>query len=425
MEDHCSSLCRFPAPQHARSRYRVMSRPSGKKPKNCYIDPRSPHWQYAYEYRGKRDRGSTGCGSAGKAAEFVEARKVEFRKLVDAELAGVKTKTKIGITIAEACDRYEKDRHPQSDAEKLARKGIGNWQTERYQLEYLVLGLGADKLLHEVEPVDWMNYRLARSREKNQYGRLPKGSSINREIELARRVWAHAKRCGFKIGEEPLWRDFIDRGAETKRITVLRAEDEAALQAALAKRHPELALVAEFATLCGQRKAQVCLLQRDHVDLHARTATVYLKRKGEAPLPHKFPLTDRMVEIIKAFPVVKGEPQVFTYECRRSAPPRGDRPARVKGERYPFTAAGWSRDWSAAKADVGLRDFRFHDLRHTAATRLVQAVPNLKIAQKLLGHSDIQTTARYAHAFDEDVLAALNASAERIEQQRAQAKKAA
>lgn len=56
-------------------------------------------------------------------------------------------------------------------------------------------------------------------------------------------------------------------------------------------------------------------------------------------------------------------------------------------------------------------DFRFHDTRHTAATRLVRATGNLKMAQHLLGHSSVTTTTRYAHVTHEDLRAGLEAAA--------------
>ena len=47
--------------------------------------------------------------------------------------------------------------------------------------------------------------------------------------------------------------------------------------------------------------------------------------------------------------------------------------------------------------EVGIDDFRLHDLRHTFATRLAQAGVDLYKISKLLGHEDIKMTQRYAH----------------------------
>ena len=59
--------------------------------------------------------------------------------------------------------------------------------------------------------------------------------------------------------------------------------------------------------------------------------------------------------------------------------------------------------------------YRFHDNRHTAATRVLRACGNLKVAQKLLRHADIATTAKYAHVMHEDVLEAMERAARTAE----------
>jgi site-specific recombinase XerD len=52
-------------------------------------------------------------------------------------------------------------------------------------------------------------------------------------------------------------------------------------------------------------------------------------------------------------------------------------------------------------------DFVLHALRHTAATRTLAKTGNLAMVQKLLGHRKIETTLRYAHISDDDLLAAV------------------
>jgi integrase len=59
-----------------------------------------------------------------------------------------------------------------------------------------------------------------------------------------------------------------------------------------------------------------------------------------------------------------------------------------------------------------IRDFRFHDLRHTAATRMADAGANVIVIAEILGHGDIRTTKRYSHAMDESKRAAVGKLAE-------------
>ena len=48
----------------------------------------------------------------------------------------------------------------------------------------------------------------------------------------------------------------------------------------------------------------------------------------------------------------------------------------------------------------GIRGLRFHDLRHTAATRMVESGANIVAVSTILGHADLRTTMRYAHPDD-------------------------
>ncbi len=52
---------------------------------------------------------------------------------------------------------------------------------------------------------------------------------------------------------------------------------------------------------------------------------------------------------------------------------------------------------------AGIKDFRFHDLRHTFATRLVQRGEDIYKVAKLMGHKDIRMTQRYAHHSSESL----------------------
>jgi len=64
------------------------------------------------------------------------------------------------------------------------------------------------------------------------------------------------------------------------------------------------------------------------------------------------------------------------------------------------------KPWRRIRAAAGLDDVRIHDLRHTYASNAVANGMPIQMVGKLLGHTQIQTTMRYAHLADDPVLRA-------------------
>ena len=58
------------------------------------------------------------------------------------------------------------------------------------------------------------------------------------------------------------------------------------------------------------------------------------------------------------------------------------------------------RSFNRALGEAKIKNLRFHDLRHTAATRMADAGADAFTLMKILGHSDIRMTSRYTHATD-------------------------
>jgi integrase len=72
--------------------------------------------------------------------------------------------------------------------------------------------------------------------------------------------------------------------------------------------------------------------------------------------------------------------------------------------------------WQRVRARAGLKNVRIHDLRHTFASTAVASGQGLPMIGKLLGHTQVQTTARYAHLAAEPVRMAADAVAQDLQQ---------
>lgn len=80
----------------------------------------------------------------------------------------------------------------------------------------------------------------------------------------------------------------------------------------------------------------------------------------------------------------------------------------VRGRVQPITPRGFQSASAKARLNAGLTEGRpAHDFRHHAGTAAMRASGNLMVVKKLLGHRSIISSARYAHASDDDVLDAL------------------
>lgn len=343
---------------------------------SVYKPAKSKLWQFDYRWQGHRYHGSTGCASK-RDAERYEA---EHRRRT-----ALGETVKPSLTVEQACDQW------------FAAVGahLSSHATCLYQLGYLATGIGRKTMMQDIT-IRHLDGYIAKRRAKVS------NASVNREITLLRRVVRWAEKRGYDM-PAVTWSDaLLSEAAE--RVRELSADEEARLFAALPD---NLKPIVEFALLSGQRRSEIIALRWADVDLAAARAKLWVK----GAKPHTIPLSPRMVTLIANQPKVC--PQVFTYVCTRRAPKRDDRPARIIGERYPFSKQGWARQWRKALKDAGITDYRFHDNRHTAATRNLRATGNLKGVQKLLGHTDVRTTARYAHALEDDVRAMLFATESR------------
>ncbi len=234
-------------------------------------------------------------------------------------------------------------------------------------------------------------------------GRVSNGQ-VNRSVtELLRRVLTRARKV-WKIAlpDEPNWTEH--RLPEPReRVRELHYDEEARLEKAERDdyRAPRL-----FAQITGVRRREVASLTWRQVDFEAEVIRVI----GKGDKPHVIPITPELHALL--WPLQgQHETAVFTYVCQKTRKCAKSGRSFTKGIRYPITYNGLSTIMRRSFARAGIEDFRLHDLRHTSATRTLRATGNLKLVQKLLNHSALSVTEKYAHADLTDLRQAMEATA--------------
>lgn len=222
-------------------------------------------------------------------------------------------------------------------------------------------------------------------------------ATVNRTVtEPLRKVLRRAEKVWkVPVGDVDWAQHRLEEPKE--RIREAADQEEAAIMGELERGYDE---ATEFGFINGCRRMEVIGLKKTMVDFFNRQFTVL----GKGGKVRVIPMNERTYEMLWR---KRHEPTdfVFTYVAARTDKRKGT----IKGQRYPLTENGFRSAQRRAIKRGGVVNFRPHDARHTAATRVLRQ-SNLRVVQELLGHSDVTTTAKYAHALKEDVRAALEAA---------------
>jgi len=130
----------------------------------------------------------------------------------------------------------------------------------------------------------------------------------------------------------------------------------------------------------GMRKREILSLEWNRIDL--RNSVVLLERTKNGRR-REVPLNDTVVEVFRALPRPIDDGKLFTNRL------------------YHWGA------WEVAVRRAGIKDFHFHDLRHTFASWMVMAGADIPTVQSILGHKTVQMTMRYAHLSPDHRVAAV------------------
>ena len=113
-------------------------------------------------------------------------------------------------------------------------------------------------------------------------------------------------------------------------------------------------------------------------------------RKAKSGRPRYVPMRPIVIETLKSIPRMIDNSFVFY--------------GRKRGERLKDVP----KEWESWLAMAGIKNFRWHELRHTFASRLVNSGVSLYAVQAFLGHSSIKVTERYSHLAQEYLQQAIN-----------------
>ena len=172
------------------------------------------------------------------------------------------------------------------------------------------------------------------------------------------------------------------KNRECKRERFLTPDEFRRLGRALAeattRRRVSLHAVAaiRLLILTGCRKREILHLRWEQVDLEAAELRLPDTKTG----PRRVALSPRAVRVVlEGIPRVADSPWVI--------------PGRVEGR----PMRNIDEAWGVVCGLAGLEDTRIHDCRHSFASRALALGENLPMIGRLLGHSELQTTERYAH----------------------------
>ena len=260
--------------------------------------------------------------------------------------------------------------------EGCTNRGIAN---ERHYGRFWQLLLGK-RLLAQITNEDCRRFQG----KMKARGKL-KPATINRRFAFLRHILNLAVKDG-KLNRNPI--SGLRFFPEPQMTRYLSDEELQNLQSIM-KPH-EWAFVA-FAVETGMRRGEQFGLKWSQVSLESSTLTIPLPKGGKT---RHVPLSEKAKDILRSLDSFLKSPWVF---------PSPDNPLKPRSP-VCFLA----RSFKPALKKVGITDVRWHDLRHTAASRRVMAGVDLYAVKQILGHEDIQTTMRYAHLSPEYLRDAVN-----------------
>jgi integrase len=164
-------------------------------------------------------------------------------------------------------------------------------------------------------------------------------------------------------------------------------------QAVAGSSNTQLQYIVGLLLLTGARRNELLHAKWENVDLERRAWFIPDSKTGKS---RYVPLSQPAIELIGNLPKWDKCPWLLPNPKARE----------------PFHSVKHS--WATARDEAGLAGLRLHDLRHSAASFMINAGIDLYAVGKILGHADHQSTVRYSHLANDTLLAAVEAGAAKM-----------
>lgn len=206
-----------------------------------------------------------------------------------------------------------------------------------------------------------------------------KAATVCRELGLIQ----HALEIAMREWDLPLQENPVAKVKKpeinNRRSRRLSGEEFKALLHALRKCQNEyIRPMALFAIETGMRKGEILNAQWQHLNLDNRTLFLPMTKNGEA---RTVPLTKKAIRILRLLGI----------------------PKKMNGNIFNTTGQGFEMAWRRTLVRSGIKNFRFHDLRHEAVSRFFERGLSVPEVALISGHKDFRMLFRYTHLKAEDV----------------------
>lgn len=346
------------------------------------IYKRGGYWHYEFSVRGERRRSSTRIqATTDKPPANVKA----FVKR-ERERAALGSSDRAGLTIEQAAGRWF--------IAKVA--GKKSEKTTAQRLEIALRLIGPDTLVAAIDSPEVEAAIQARRLEKTRQGRAPTDSTVNRDLidTTLRPILRYTKRVLKQPVHDIEWSE-LRRREPTERTRTFTPAEMKAWRDALPEWHRP---VFDFISRYGVRLREAFFDPGQFDGERITLKAVDRKNRRE----HVLPILSSDVADIASRAARARAAKLETIWFREMP----------WGELRPIHWRAFQSASKAAQTVAKVKDARpAHDLRHHAATAAMRRGGNLAAVKRLLGHDNIQSTMRYAHADDTDVLEALGESA--------------